>query len=74
MSLILHEVRRTFPEVRRTYLISYKTKLIFAFIVRPITCPQLLNSGVKLGQESLYNVTYESELKQQQKGETLGER
>jgi hypothetical protein len=51
MKLNVREVRRTFYEVRRTYLDSYKTELLFAFIVRPITCPHLLNIGVELGQD-----------------------
>ena len=47
---------------------------MIAFIMRPIICPQLLNSGVKLGQGSLYNVIYDFEQKQQQKGVTSSSR
>ena len=74
MSLILHEVRHTFYKVRRTYLVSYKYRVMIAFIMRLIICPQLLNPRVKLGQRSLYIVTYESEQKQQQKGVTSSSR
>ena len=70
MRLNLHKVRRTFYGVRRAYLVSYKYRVMIAFIMRPIIFPQLLNYGVKLGKRSLYIVTYKSGLKQQQKGVT----
>ena len=59
----IREVRRTFCEVRHTYLDSYETKLLIAFIVRPITCPHLLHTGVEVGQMEPIKAEYQREEK-----------
>ena len=59
----IHKVRRTFCEVRRTYLDSYEIELLIAFIVRPITCPHLLHTGVEVGQVEPIKAEYQRERK-----------